>query len=200
MALSVHIGPREGGTWIMFTLNRLSTIGIAAGLVVVGCASPTDETPLEPIDETSAAITAATDETSEQAPEMIVDESALSASDIANAMASETALADTEEENIDSKSDAIIMGPFGGFGGLGFGRVGFGGFGVPFGGLGFGRVGFGGFGVPGLGFGGFGMPGLGFGGFGMPGIGFGGFGMPFGGLGFGRVGFGGFGMPGFGFW
>jgi hypothetical protein len=184
----------------MFTLKRLSMIGLAAGLVTVGCASPTDETNIEPIDQASAAVTAQA--TNEQTPQDAFDEQAAAAlptPEIAEAMAGTDPAASAEDvtaedEMIGQKADEIIMGggfgmPFGGFG---LGRVGFGGFGMPFGGLGFGRVGFGGFGFPGFGLGGFGVPfgGFGLGGFGVPfgGFGLGGFGVPFGG-------FGGFGMP-----
>ena len=55
----------------MFTLNRLTTIGLGTGLVLVGCASPVGDA----ADETTAAFTAAEagsdDETTEGLPEEV---------------------------------------------------------------------------------------------------------------------------------
>jgi hypothetical protein len=178
----------------MFTLKRLSMIGLGAGIALVGCASPTDETAIEPTEQTSAGIaeetavpTEAADEASDPAmptPEVLAMLSQTDPAMLAPPQADGNAVTEEEDEGtIGTRKDKWGFGfgaPFGGFGlGRGFG---FGGFGVPFGGFGLGRFGWGGggFGWPG-GFGwggGFGWPG-GFGWGGLGGWGLGGCGIGF---------------------
>ncbi len=177
----------------MFTLNRLTTIGVGAGFVLVGCVSPTDET-ADPMVEQTQGITAETAESpTEQATEALDEDVSAAQPDDEMAAAFEAAEADpgalapppaedADEGVTDSKSDAIIIGPFGGFGGgLWRGGLGWGG-GLWRGGAMFG-------GVPGFGFG-TGFVGPGFVGPGFVGPGFG----------FGRFGFGGVGLGGCGPW
>lgn len=182
----------------MFTLNRLTTIGVGAGFVLVGCVSPTDET-ADPTMEQAQDITAETAESpTEQATEALDENVSAAQPDDEMAAAFEAAEADpgalapppaeeVDEGVTDSKSDAIIMGPFGGFGG-----------GLWRGGLGWGG-GLGGWGG-GLWRGGGmwgGVPGFGFG---VPGFGFGAPGFVGPGMGFGRLGWGGVGLGGCGAW
>ncbi len=125
----------------MFTLNRVMTIGLGSGLVLMGCASPVgDET--TGFEDTSAGLT--------------TDESVATPTEETTEGLSEQAttpdLAPPTDEAV--TDDAQSEKWFGGLGGLGWG--GMGGWGMPFGGLGWG--GMGGWGMPwgGLGWGGLG--------------------------------------------
>jgi hypothetical protein len=146
----------------MFTLNRLPLIGLGAALAVVGCASPTDET-ADPIDQTSAALT------EEVNPEQATNEETALSAEEREAL---DAQAQPDEGTTESRSDAIMLGGWGGgFGPWGGGFYRGGGFyggglgvGVPFIGTGFyGGVPYGGlYGagvVPGIGWGGVGFGG-----------------------------------------
>ena len=120
----------------MFTLNRVSALSLGAGLVLIGCASPTgtaDEQAVAPLAEDS--------------PEEAKPEEAKKEGAPAEEAKPTTALAqpDPDEANVASKSDAIMAGRWGGVVGVPYG-YGYGFYGRPF---------VGGFygGVPGYGFG-----------------------------------------------
>ena len=83
----------------MFT--RVSVLSLGVGLVLVGCASPTDE---------------ATDDTNEQG---VAPTTEATPSDGTQATTEDAT--PTEEGNVASKSDAIIVGPGLGWGGWGAG-------------------------------------------------------------------------------
>jgi hypothetical protein len=125
----------------MFTLNRVSAIGLGLGLVLVGCASPTDETADDAAEQGQESAEAVTPQ----------------ATDVS---ADQTQAPDQQDEGtVDSKGDKIIIGPYGGAWG--------GGWGVPVGGF---------WGAPGLGWGGgiYRGAGWGWGGaWGTPGLGWG---------------------------
>ncbi len=136
----------------MFTLNRVTTIGVGAGLVLVGCASPVGESD-DPTAQASEALTeeAVTDETAEAMDEesaAIMPAGMASAFEIPNAPV--PAPPNEESEPADDE-DEKWLGGFG-WGGLGWGGLGWGGVGLGRG-LGWGGLGWGGVGVPGYGFG-----------------------------------------------
>ena len=123
----------------MFTLNRVTTIGVGAGFVLVGCASPVGETE-DPTAQASAALTeeAVVDEAAEEISEeadAVMPAGIASAFEIpdarAPAPASDEAMADEDED--DSDAEKQWLGGFGwggGFGrGLGWGGLGWGGLG-----------------------------------------------------------------------
>lgn len=183
----------------MSTLNRLTTLGVGAGFVLVGCVNPTDETG-DPMMEQAQGITAETAESPSDPSNEALDEGVRATQpDDAMAAAFEAAEADpdalappeeqSEEGVTGSTSEAIILGPWGG----GAWRGGVGGWRVSVGGWGGGLGGWGG----GLWRGGTmgGVPGYGFGGPGFVGPGYGGAGF-----GFGRPGWGGAGLGGCGAW
>lgn len=141
----------------MFTLNRLSVIGLGAGLVLVGCASPTDET-ADPTDQVSEGVV-------DENANAVDEQAALAApTEDFSAMQQPDEQQVNDEGQVEQKSDKIIVGPMGGIGwggGWGMRGVGWGG----------------GWGMPGVGWGmrgvGWGMPGWG-GAWGVPGVGWGG--------------------------
>lgn len=122
----------------MMTLNRLTLLGLGAGLVVVGCASPVEEAG-ERIDATTEAIS--------EEPAAQLDEGAAAATDFGPATSPDASASPDEEGQVDSRSDEIIIGGGWGMPWGGFYRGGF--VGVPVGGVyGYGvPVGYGAYGV-----------------------------------------------------
>jgi len=138
----------------MFTLNRVTTIGVGAGLVLMGCASPVEETD-DPTAQASAALTeeAVVDEAAEgisdsEEADAVVPAGIASAFEIPDARvpapASDEAMADEDEDEDDPNAEKQWLGGLG-WGG-GFGR------GLGWGGLGWGGLGWGGLGGVGYGY------------------------------------------------
>jgi hypothetical protein len=134
----------------MFTLNRVTTIGLGAGFVLVGCASPVGETE----DPTAQASTALTEETAideaaegmNEEAEAVMPAGLASAFEIPNAPVPSPPSDDAIPQGDDEPaSEKWFVGRGLGWGGLGWGGLGWGG-------LGWGGVG-GVYGAPGYAYG-----------------------------------------------
>ena len=115
----------------MFTLNRVTTIGLGAGLVLVGCASPVGETD-EATAETSEALTeeaveTTTEDTAEDINDELMPAGMASAFEIPGAPVPAPPSDDavTEDGKDDPKSEKWFGGGLG-WGGLGWGGLGWG--------------------------------------------------------------------------
>lgn len=122
----------------MFTLNRVTSIGVGAGLVLVGCASPVEDTE-DPTAEASAALTeeAVVDETADaigEEADAVMPAGIASAFELAGMPAPPSDEAMPEEDKDDPTSEKWLGGGLGwgglGWGGLGWGGLGWGGVGA----------------------------------------------------------------------